>query len=153
MAAITGGILSIIHPQQYFIGRSALLELAQRPDCVCYMSDVKNILTVWASPYTGLSVVVNRETPVHHDVQGRHPWMDMMVTYGPYHGARMELRSLGVQLSYKSGTIVALCGKVVPHAVSDCTGEWACIAYYMRDTVHACLNVPAGTWMHTTMLE
>ena len=71
VAAITSGILSIIHPQQYVISRSALLKLAQRPDCVSYMSDVKNILTVWASPYTDLSVVVvNRETPVHRDVQG-----------------------------------------------------------------------------------
>ena len=78
--------------------------------------------------------------------------MDMLLTYGPYHGARMELRSLGVRLSYEPGTIVAICGKVVPHAVSDCTGERAGIAYYMRDNVHTCLNIPAGTWMNTNML-
>ena len=152
VAALTGAILSIIHPQQYFIGRLALLELAQRPDSVSYMSDVKNILRIWASPYTCVSVIVNRQTPVHRNVKGRDSWMDMLLTYGPYHGARMELRSLGVRLSYEPGTIVAICGKVVPHAVSDCTGERACIAYYMRDNVHTCLNIPAGTWMNTNML-
>ena len=82
MATLTGAILLIIHPQQYFISR-----LAQRPDSVSYMSDVKNILRIWASPYTAISVMVNRQTPVHRDTQGQHPWMDMLLTYGPYHGA------------------------------------------------------------------
>ena len=151
-AALTGAILSIIHPHQYIIGRSALLELARRPDAVSYMGDVNNILRVWASPFTALSIIVNRQTPIHRDIHGRDPWMDMLVTYGPYNGGQMELRSLGVRLSYESGTIVAICGKVVPHAVSDCVGERACIAYYMRDNVHARLNIPAGTWVNTNML-
>jgi hypothetical protein len=64
----------------------------------------------------------------------------------------MELRSLGVRLSYEPGTMVAICGKVVPHGVSDCIGERGCIAYYMRDAVCACLQIPAGTWMNTYLL-
>jgi hypothetical protein len=151
-AALTGAILSIIHPDQYIIGRLALLELVWWPDSISYMSDVKNILKVWASPFMALSVVVNRQTPIHRDVHGWFPWMDMLLTYGPYHSTRMELRSLGVWLLYESGTIVAICGKVVPHAVSECSGERVCIAYYMRDNVHARLNIPAGTWVNTNML-
>ena len=77
--------------------------------------------------------------------------MDLLVTAGPYSDCWMELRSLGVRLAYDSGTAVAMCGKVVPHAVSDCDGERACIAYYMRDNVQARLGLPAGTWtdIHT----
>jgi hypothetical protein len=151
-AALVGGILSLIHPQQYVIGHMALLKVVERPDCVSYLSDVKNILRFWASPFTAASVVVNRQTPVHRDIQGQHPWMDMLLTYGPNQGARMELCSLGVRLSYEPGTMVAICGKVVPHGVSDCVGERACIAYYMRDMVHARLQIPAGTWMNTYLL-
>ena len=69
-AALVGGILSLIHPQQYVIGRMALLKVVERPDCVSYLSDVKNILRFWASPFTAASVVVNRQTPVHRDIQG-----------------------------------------------------------------------------------
>jgi hypothetical protein len=86
-ATLTGGILSLIHPQQYTIGRMALLQVAEWPDCVSYLSDVKNILRFWASPFTAASVVVNCQMPVHRDIQGQHPWMDMLLTYGPNHGA------------------------------------------------------------------
>lgn len=151
-AALAGGILSLVHPQQYKIGRMALIQLVERPDVVGHLDDVRNILRFWAAPFSAASVIVNRQTPIHRDIQGRHPWMDMLLTYGPYQGARMELRSLGLRLSYEPGTIVAICGKVVPHSVSECEGERACIAYYMRDNVHAALQVPAGTWMNLTQL-
>jgi hypothetical protein len=58
-AALVGGILSLIHPQQYDIGRMALLKVVEWLDCVSYLSDVKNILCFWTSPFTAAFVIVN----------------------------------------------------------------------------------------------
>ena len=145
---MTGGILSLIHPEQYLIGRTALLRLADQPELSGDPNAMIVALENWASPFSALSVIVNRVTPIHRDVQGRDSWLDMLVTYGPYDDCRMEFRSLGIRTVYSSGTIVALCGKVVPHSASDCRGERSCIAYYMRDNVHARVGVPAGSWMN-----
>ena len=147
-AAFTGGLLSIIHPEQYLLGRMALLEVANRPEECSAPDDIMSALGLWASPFTGVSVMVNRVTPVHRDVQGRDSWMDLLLTVGPYTGCRMEFRSLGIRAVYDTGTVVGVCSKVVPHAASEWSGERACIAYYMRDNVHARLGIPSGTWMN-----
>ena len=129
------------------LGQLSLLRMAERPNEIATPEAMRAALAGWASPFTGISVMVNRVTPTHRDTQGRHPWFDILVTHGPYSECRMELRSLGVRLEYNSGTMVGVCGKAVPHAVSECIGEHACIAYYMRDSVHSRLGVPAGGWM------
>ena len=147
ISALTGGILSLIHPEQYLVGRTALLRLAEQPGLSKDPVAMARILEDWTSPFNGLSVIVNWATPVHRDVQGRDSWLDMLVTHGPYSDCQMEFQSLGIRIAYSSGTIVGLCGKVVPHAASHCVGERACIAYYMRDNVHARLGVPASSWM------
>jgi hypothetical protein len=152
IGALSGGILGLLHPQQYAIGRAAMLEMLYQPDMISNMDDTQRALTVWASPFTALSLVMNRQTPVHRDAHGRHPWMDLLLTHGSYNRCCMELRSLGIRLAYESGTAVAICGKVVPHAVSDCDGERACLAYYMRDSVHNRLSIPAGSWMNVMEL-
>jgi hypothetical protein len=146
IGALSGGVLGLLHPQQYQLGRAALLEMLYQPDVIANMDDTKVAMAAWASPFTAMSLVMNRQTPVHRDVHGHHPWMDLLLTHGPYQGCGMELPSLGIRLLYESGTAVGICGKVVPHAVSDCKGERACLAYYMRDSVHNKLRILAGTW-------
>ena len=123
----------MIHPELYWAGREALLALISSPNEVSDTEVAFEILKHWGSPFTGLSVIQNRETPVHRDVQGRHPWMDILTTVGPYTNGRMELRSLGYRLKYESGTMVGICGKAVPHA--------------MRDKVHERLGIAAPSWM------
>jgi Oxygenase domain of the 2OGFeDO superfamily len=147
-AAIAGGVLSLIHPEQYLLGRLSLLRLAERQEDVRSPEAMLDALRIWSSPCNAMSVMVNRVTPTHRDTQGRDPWMDILLTHGPYTDCRMEFRSLGVRVDYGSGTMVGVCGKVVPHAASECIGERACIAYYMRDRVHERLGVPAGGWMN-----
>jgi hypothetical protein len=152
MAALAGGILALIHPEQYLHSRLALLRLAERLDNVRDPDAMAEALGMWASPFTGVSIMINRQTPTHRDTQGRDSWVDVLLTHGPYTNCRMEFRSLGIRVDYSSGTVVGVCGKVVPHAVSDCNGERACIAYYMRDSVHARLGVPPGNWMNTKFM-
>ena len=147
MSAFAGGVLSLIHPEQYLLGRLSLLRMSESHDQTGTPEAMLEALEMWASPFTGISIMVNRVTPTHRDTQGRHPWLDILVTHGPYTDCRMEFRSLGVRVEYGSGTMVGVCGKAVPHGVSECVGERACIAYYMRDNVHARLGVPAGEWM------
>lgn len=153
---LLGGILSIIHPELYYIGREAMTRLSSEPASggpwVAHeeVPRLHDILTAWGHPWTAVSVMVNRATPFHRDVNGRNPWMDLLVTIGEYQQGRLELPGLGVRLLYDPRTVVGLLGKVVRHGAGEVDGERACLAYYMRNGVHERLGLRAGTWMNVS---
>jgi hypothetical protein len=141
--------LSIIHPEQWKIGDTAISRLGP-----VTMRDAHNLpgaIQDWIVPFSGLSVISNQETPLHRDVQGRQNWFDILATFGKYTEGRMELPGIGYQLEYNPGTIVAIAGKTVVHGVGKCNADRVCIVYYMRDKVHKQLGIPAGGWANSSM--
>lgn len=151
---LLGGVLSVIHPELYNIAREAMIKLSSGPESggpwvPCEeVPRLHDVLSTWGHPWTALSVMVNRSTPFHRDVNGRNSWMDLLVTVGDYKLGRLELPGLGVRLVYDPWTVVGLLGKVVRHGAGEVDGERACIAYYMRNGVHERLGLRAGTWMN-----
>ncbi|KAI5990946.1 hypothetical protein EDD15DRAFT_2197737 [Pisolithus albus] len=77
--SLLSGTLSVIHPRMYEAGREVLIrlnDLANRRDD----ADMRSILPIWSSVYNSVSIMVNRATPYHIDINGREPWLDMLVT-------------------------------------------------------------------------
>lgn len=144
-SALLGGILSLIHPEQYKAGLEAMGKLASHPEMVDRPDRIQEILEIWTAPFHGLSIISNRRTPVHRDTKGCREWMDMLVTLGDYEGGILDLPGLGIQSVYGSGTVAAVAGRVISHA-ADANGERACIAYYMREKVHQRLRTSGQSW-------
>lgn len=111
---------------------------------------LKEVLALWSIPFSGLTVISNRSTPLHRDCNGRKEWMDLLVALGKYQEGIMTLPGLGVKLLYNPGTVVGISGRVLQHGV-ECDGERACLAYYMRDKVHERLGVRAPSWFNVDM--
>ena len=147
-SAMVGGILAVVHPELYKIGRDAILALSKQPHPVSTAEHIEPVLKEWTSPFSAISVMANRACPFHRDVHGRNPWYDILLTVGEYENGRLDIPGIGIRLLYDSGTIVPIAGKVVRHGVPTCAGERLSIAYYMRDNVHERLGLPAGTWMN-----
>lgn len=145
-SALCGGILSIIHPEQYHLGREALLQLQYNPHRIREPQHLATALAYWITPFSGISVIANRSTPVHRDMSTRKNWYDLLVTLGPYSFLSMKLPGLGVEVSYESGTIVGILGRIVPHSVEEASGERVCVSYFMRDNVLDLLGLPGGPW-------
>jgi hypothetical protein len=148
--AILGGILSIIHPALYEAGMTAIRRLWSSSDIVDTPLLLKEVLALWSIPFSGLTVISNRSTPLHRDCNGRKEWMDLLVALGKYQEGIMTLPGLGVKLLYNPGTVVGISGRVLQHGV-ECDGERACLAYYMRDKVHERLGVRAPSWFNVDM--
>lgn len=123
------------------------------PSTVKDHDNVTQALKFWTSPFSGISVISNRETPVHRDVNGRHPWYDILATFGQYSKGHLELPGLGYRLQYNPGTVVALAGKVVRHGVPRVQGNRVCMAYYMRNKVHEWLGVRSASWMNREIYQ
>jgi hypothetical protein len=57
------------------------------------------------------------------------------------------LGNLGVELSYESGMMVALLGKLIQHGITEADGNRICIAQFMRDNMVERAGIEALGWM------
>jgi RNA polymerase subunit RPABC4/transcription elongation factor Spt4 len=138
-AALLSSVLRVIHPDLYAMARSSMDEMFTH-------ENLADILHMWMSVFNGVSVICNRETPVHRDNYSSSEWYDMLTTIGPYESAIFELPGVGLRFPYPSGTIIGLCGRVLRHGVSVARGERVCLAYYMRKNVQDRLTNSFASW-------
>jgi hypothetical protein len=107
----------------------------------------KNIL-LWRSFFSGIEVISNRKTEKHRDKLSDITDYDFLVSAGRHTEAWLELEDVKVKLHYTPGTVVAVCGKVLNHAVPDWEGgERLCIAHFTRDNVHERLGEARPNWV------
>lgn len=105
-------------------------------------------IDLWASAFSAIGVIVNRITPPHRDAGGWKACYDLLVAAGNYQTAYLHLADLGAKIQYNPGTVVAITGKILRHAVVDWKGgERICYAHYMRNNVHQRLRVEQTGWV------
>lgn len=138
--ALLSGILRIIHPRMHKDGENALRQLAEKAEAEADR-DMASALSIWGSVYSSMSVMVNRATPYHTDMNGRQSWLDMLLTVGDYKPLDFVIPSLELRLRYNPGTVVALSGSALEHGVGNADGNRACLAYYMRENVHRSVGI------------
>ena len=104
---------------------------------------------MWPTSFSGLSVIVNRETPRHRDSGGGPTHFDALVSAGTHKGAHLEIPDVGLTLTYDPGTVVIFAGRLLSHRV-PCweDGERICLAYYMKDCIHERYGVERPCWPH-----
>src|SRR5260370_2579953 len=74
--AILSAILAVIHHQLYDAGW-------QTTKCLRDTHKVdQDVLSQWASVFSGVSVISNHSTPLHQDGSSQSNWYDMLVTLG-----------------------------------------------------------------------
>jgi hypothetical protein len=134
-------LMHLIAPKLFNAGMTAI-ETAKQ-----LHSDHQNI-NLWTSAFSGIGVIVNRITPPHRDAGGWRACYDLLVAAGNYKIAYLDVADLGAKIEYNPGTVVAITGKILRHAVADWEGgERICYAHYMRNNVHQCLQVEQTGWV------
>ncbi|EDR13507.1 uncharacterized protein LACBIDRAFT_322491 [Laccaria bicolor S238N-H82] len=87
--AIVGAIYAVIQPDLFESGLATFKKLANHAEA---LDDPINIaLRVWATPFTGLSVILNREMIDHRDLKGYMESFDLLLTIGNYTGGWCHL--------------------------------------------------------------
>ncbi|KDQ50812.1 hypothetical protein JAAARDRAFT_141412, partial [Jaapia argillacea MUCL 33604] len=139
--ALISTMLRVIHPTLYDAGQLSLTRLMPEGE------EVWDVLKVWPSVYSTMSVISNHLTPPHWDTQPQASWYDLHATVGPHPDAIMEFPRLGLRLSYLLGTVVAFSGILLCHCVPANDGNNICYVYYMQDKVHEREDVEVTSWM------
>ena len=141
--ALIGGIVFALHPAQYSIMRGALIRAADPNLKIAEGQTIEDwtlyreILHTWASGFTGLSVISQRETPFHRD--GRSPcnMFDVLATFGKTidPDIRVELPGIGIRFHYNPGTLLLVLSKTIRHGVSVSKEERWCFAFFLRERI------------------
>lgn len=148
-----GAILQVIDPEMYAAGRDAIVRLSENPAVATNAEDLMDILRIWSTPFSALSVISNRATPIHIDTGARHACPDILLTVGSYTYAEMDLPTLGYRLEYRPNTVVVILSRAIPHGVQACEVDRVCIAMYMKDNVHSRLGVRPAQWVQMSDLR
>jgi hypothetical protein len=140
--AIVSAILVIIHPKLYDAGWETINCLMKTPE-VC----PQNVLSQWASIFSGIFIISNCMTLLHQDNGSRTHWYDVLVALESYQNCNLELPGLSISLEYSSDAVVGLLEMVLKHRVPMVEGDRVCYAYFMKDNVHDWAKVPCKDWM------
>ena len=146
-AAFLGGIMSIINPDQYRAGIACIESIATCRQHILKAEYLGELLEVWAAPFNVISVMNNRDSPLHRDTGGGYSTMDVMFSVGPYTDCRFSVPGVGAELWYRSGTVIALAGRVVRHG-AKADGDRLCVAFYSRESVWEAFQIPEPTWTY-----
>ncbi|KAI5983943.1 hypothetical protein EDC04DRAFT_2615967 [Pisolithus marmoratus] len=82
---------------------------------------IKTIKVSWNAVYSSVSIMVNRATPYHTDMNGREQWLDMLVTVGDYLPLDFVIPTFELRFRYNPGTIIAMSGSALEHGVGYTT--------------------------------
>ena len=144
--AILSSAMAIMHPDMYRTGCKAMVKLGHWSEGTG-QEDILSVLPIWPSIYNVASVVVNRASPVHLDIQGRSQWLDLLTIVGEYWDLDLTLPTIGLRLRYDPGTVVALSGQLIHHGLDAAGANRGVVAFYMRDNVHEHLDVGRCNFM------
>jgi hypothetical protein len=138
--------LLLINPDLFQTGLLILRRLRE-------LKSTKALAREWQSVYTGIAIICNRVTPSHRDSKARPEWFDTLVNYSNNGSIpRLLIEDLGLDLKYSSGTVVALCGRVLKHEVRAWgVGDRVCYAHFMREAVRERLDVPPAGWVNRSI--
>jgi Oxygenase domain of the 2OGFeDO superfamily len=141
---ICNAIMALIAPQQYDAGLVAVQLLKDG----AHLHSTHPNLEHWTSVWSGFSIIVNRKTYVHRDLGAAPMDYDFLLSGGTHERCMLDVRDLGLRLSYLPGTGVAIAGKVLRHGVEVWDGgERICQARFMKDAVHDRLGQQRPDWV------
>ncbi|TFK59876.1 hypothetical protein BDN72DRAFT_780138, partial [Pluteus cervinus] len=141
--AVLCGVIQIIHPEQYSRGLETLLGLISNPQLLSNPEYIIPLLNEWCLPFTGIAILVNRQSEVHRDRDAPLMGFDICTTMGFYLAGWFNLPDLKTSLAYPPGAAVFLLAKTFNHEVPHVDGERAAIILFNKDPIQEALRLPS----------
>lgn len=133
--ALVGGALAIVQPFLFAASMKAWRNVLASKESVKNHARMEELLGLWPSPFTAISLIVNRETPIHRDPKGGKFLFDAVLTLGNYKRGRFEIPGVGMRVRYDPGTMVLLASHTLAHGASMVDADRYCIASFFRPHV------------------
>ena len=115
--ALMGATLALIHPSLFAAGMNAMAKTAAGLVTCKEPELVKEVMKLWPLPFNTFSVISNRQTVSHCDVQGILSNYNLLATFGSYNDGCFEVPAVGLRFVYNPGTLIGISGKILLHRV------------------------------------
>ncbi|KAI5986015.1 hypothetical protein EDC04DRAFT_2615223 [Pisolithus marmoratus] len=109
--AMISSVLSIIHPLLYKAEIQGIEKLKMETTLNNHI--MERALTVWPTAFTNISLISNRACPLHHNLHLSGNWYDITANVGDHSSCIMSIPTLGVELVYDPGMVVAFSGHLL----------------------------------------
>jgi hypothetical protein len=143
--SLIGAVAGLIHPATVYTGMRSIEAIAKNGR-IAKRENLEDLLAIWTSPFVAASLINNRDTPLHRDNGATYASMDILTSVGPFEYGRFMVPSLGLKFLFRSGTVIGLLGRVVPHK-AEVAGERLCYAQYLRENILDTLAVEETRWV------
>ena len=140
VGAVLSGILRIMHPDQYRLGRDTIGTLRQ-------YAHVREALMKWPTVFSAITLIANRACPMHREPKGHFQLFDLLVSVGTHTCAPLMVQPFGVQVKNSPGTICGFSGRFCRHGVTFADGARIAYALYMKPEMSRFGNVYPCHWM------
>jgi len=144
--AFLGAVLAAAHPATFDTGMKCVQAIGTGKK-VAKTENLEELMDIWSSPFTTMSLMSNRDSPQHRDTGATHTCMDWLVSVGTYKSGHFQLPGLGLTLWYRPGTVIGLLGRVVRHGAVAFGGR-LCFAQYLRESVLKTLGIAEPDWVN-----
>lgn len=146
---IINALTSYIAPHTFEAGCTSIKEIKSIQQSLHPNAPfIENVLN-WPSVFSGISVISNRKTKYHTDKGGHDSVFDLLVSCGTHSNCKIKVPELKLSFSYNPGTIVAVNGSFLHHAVEEWSGgDRICYAHYMKRNVHKRTGVTRPQWQN-----
>jgi hypothetical protein len=131
LSILASVVLFVLHPELYLYGRDIVCRLARHYEG----GEFASCAALWNSPFSVISGIFNRETPLHNDSEPPPGWLDVLMTLGEYDTALFKAETIGLLFDYRPGTVVALMCSRVWHGVSPVLGDRLSLLFYFKQYV------------------
>lgn len=129
---LNSAMLYLVHKMQY-MGGATVVSTAKAGEGV---KELKRFADLWASVFTGITIIANRVTPIHRDGKGHPSWFDLLLACGSDSQCFLEVPDLGARVRYHPGDACLICGRILSHAVTNWDGSGRiAYAHYNRPGV------------------
>jgi hypothetical protein len=106
------------------------------------------IARCWPGATPGISVISNRASISHVDVNGHKEWYDLLVTAGTHTECWFRVTDLDLCLKYLPRTAIAFNGRILKHEVIEWEGgDRVCYAHWVRHTLLHALSINFPSWV------
>ncbi|KAJ3533201.1 hypothetical protein NMY22_g7432 [Coprinellus aureogranulatus] len=126
--ALMGALLALVHPDLFNEQIDVLYQLAKASKSTD-TPRMSYIRAYWTTPFTQLSLVVNRETPFYF-TPSRCSY-DIFAAFGVQTKGRLEVPALRARFAFNPGDVVIIPGGLLESGVSKCLGEMICLASHI----------------------
>lgn len=151
-SALIGAVTAVTNPSMFQAGMDCIKAIATNPERVAKREHLDELLHIWTSPFPTVSLMNNRNSPLHRDNGGGYSYMDILLSVGDYRDGHFYVPGVGGDLSYCAGNVIGLCGCIVQHGATA-VGERFVFAQYLRETVLKSLGIPDPDWVYIQDFE